>query len=133
MPVSMRQTGFSLPAIAHTTKGIKHRELTNITQPPRQTKATAAAIMCIMLSSLLYRLAPPHTTMAKMPSAGIHCQPCGVMSNIWGNSSSCDHKATSSSQRHRLASCEKLPCVPAVNDIPSISTRKAAMAITVVW
>lgn len=132
MPVSMRQTRFSLPAIAHTTNGIKHRELSNITQPTRHTKATAAAIMCVRLSSSLNRLAPPHTTMAKIPNAGNHCHPCGVMSSICGNSNVCDHKAARSNHRHRFANWEKLPCVPVVTAIQSISTRKAAMAITVV-
>ena len=51
----MRHIGFSRPDIAHTKRGIKHLELIDTIQPTRHTKATAAAIMCVKLSSLLYK------------------------------------------------------------------------------
>ena len=132
MPVSTRHIGFSRPARVHTTNGIKHRELINITQPTRHTNATAAAIMCTRLSSLLNRLAPPQMAMAKIPNTGIHCHPCGVMSSICGNNDTCDHKATSNSHRQCFASFEMLPCVPAVIAMLNNSTRNTAIAITVV-
>lgn len=123
-PTSTRHCQFSRPAAMHTINGNRHTELTTITHPVNNVKATTAAMICTHSSVLSYTSAAPVNTIAPTPNAASHCHAVGVTLNIAGNISTCDHSAVSKSHRHRLLSDDMLFCVPIVHDMPANSTTK---------